>query len=207
MYRSVADSPSANRQVGGQERRRAPRVEFQGRVEIDLPDPRGARQAGVLNPRGRLEASSVNLSERGVCVRLQEILEIRSCVRLRLFAPPHKRPLECAGRVAWVIQRLDLRDAPPYLYDVGVEFLDPPTRVRRFASRVGIALRPSGEKTTRGILLKPATIKGRLYVPWLERQSSPHPCWHLIVRVEGVPCFSGRYPSQQEAMKAWEQFI
>jgi len=149
----------------------------------------------------------MNLSERGICVRLQEALEVRSRVRLRLFAPPQKRPLECAGRVAWVIQRLDLRDAPPYLYDVGVEFLDPPTRLRQFVSRVGIAVKSSGERAARDVLLKPATIKGRQYAPWLEKQPSPNPCWHLIVRVEGVPCFSGRYPSQQEAVKAWDQYI
>jgi hypothetical protein len=95
-----------------EDRRRAPRLDLQARVEI-----------GLLSRQARLTVRSVNLSEGGLCVRLREALEVRSRVRLRVFPSPSERPLQCAGRVSWVVQRLDLRDAPPFLYDVGLEFV------------------------------------------------------------------------------------
>ena len=173
------------------ERRRIPRIEFQGRVELDLP------QSQV-----RLEANSINLSEAGVCVRLQEALDIRLRVKLRLFPETLKRPLECTGRVAWVVQRLDLRDSPPFLYDVGLEFLDPPERLRQLAARMGVQLKPILAHPVTPTL-QPALLNGRRYVPRLDKESST---WHLVVWVDGVPCFSHRFPSQREAVESWQQF-
>lgn len=189
-----------------QERRKIPRVEFQGRVELEAP-PRPTH----------LAASSLNLSEGGICVRLQESLEVRSSVTLRLFAQPRSRPFECAGRVAWVVQRLDLRSAPPFLYDVGVELLNPSSRLRQFASRVGFTLRPSpavrviaqsrqlSKRVSRNVL-QPATINGRCYEPRVVQEPSASMPWHLIVVVEGAPCFSRRCPSEREAIASWKQF-
>lgn len=173
------------------ERRRLPRVEFQGRVELDIP------QSQV-----RLEANSLNLSEAGVCVRLQKTLDIRLRVKLRLFPETWKRPLECTGRVAWVVQRLDLRDSPPFLYDVGLEFLDPPQRFRQLAIRSGVQLKPVTAHPATPTL-QPALLNGRRYVPRLEKESS---AWHLVVWVDGVPCFSRRFPLQREAVESWQQF-
>lgn len=178
-----------------EEHRKLSRVELQGRVEID-----------VLHRPARVEANAVNLSEGGMCVRLQEALEIRSRVRLRWFAKPPKRPLECAGQVAWVVQRLDLRDAPPFVYDVGVTFVNPPPRLRQFASRAGVVLKPSEDRPIKASLLRPATLNNRWYVPRLESHSSSSGRWHLIVTVDGVPCFSHRYPSEREAIESWERF-
>jgi len=187
------------------ERRKVPRVEFQGRVELDVPQL-----------QERLEASSMNMSGGGICVRLREALDIRSSVTLRLFAQPDRRPLECAGRVAWVVQRLDLRHAPPFLYDVGVEFIDPPSRFfRQFASRIGLALKPpSGVSMTSRELgrraspgaFQPTTINGRWYLPRLQQEPSSPNRWHLIVTVDGIPCFSQRYPSERKATDAWKRF-
>ena len=183
-----------------EERRRVPRVEFQGRVELEIP-----------NRPAHVEASSVNLTEGGICVRVQEVLEVRLPVRLRLFAQPRSRPLECPGRIAWVVQRLDLRDAPPFLYDVGVEFINPSARLRQFASRLGVSVKSSPAsgawKRATPHNLQPITIKGRDYEPRLVQEpSSDNAPWHLIVMVEGVPCFSHRYPSAREAIESWKQF-
>ncbi|MBI1992263.1 MAG: PilZ domain-containing protein, partial [Candidatus Omnitrophica bacterium] len=107
------------------ERRKFPRHE---------PPPRF--DASLLLPQGAVPAHSINVSEGGLCVRLEETLEVRSLVRLQLTpvegsgSGRGQRPMECAGRVAWVIQRLDLRSAPPFLFDVGVEFVDPPPLLR-----------------------------------------------------------------------------
>ena len=191
------------------EQRKVARVEFQAHVEIDLDQPSSSKRKAEPRPRQasaapRLEANSLNLSEHGVCLRLQETLEIRSRIRMRLFPEQAKKPLECAGQVAWVVQRMDLRDTPPFVYDIGVQFIDPPAGLRQLASRVGIdlkALAPAAKQST----LEAVALNSRRYVPLLEREVTTG-TWHLVVRVDGVPCFSHRYPSQREAADGWEQF-
>jgi len=187
-----------------QERRKAPRVEFQGRAEVEVPK--------LQSP---LAANSLNFSEGGACMRLQEALDVRSSITIRLFVQPRGKPLECEGRVAWVIQRLDLRNTPPFLYDVGVEFIDPSSRLRQFASRIGLTLRPSSELSALSSVagrrstwsaLQPALINGRRYEPRLTQEQSPDNRWHLIVTVDGVPCFSHRYPLERKALESWKQF-
>jgi hypothetical protein len=152
---------------------------------------------------------------------MQDPLEVRSLVRLQLTParagagegrPGDRggglrlsRRVECTGRVAWVVQRLDLRSTPPFPFDVGIEFVDPPPALRQFlAQRSAIASlkgRPVREKR-----LGSAVIRGRHFIPRLEREPShPNP-WHLVVSVDGTPCFSGHYPSDQAAMAAWTTF-
>ncbi|MBI3312601.1 MAG: PilZ domain-containing protein, partial [Candidatus Omnitrophica bacterium] len=114
------------------ERRKISRVGFERRIELLIPKLQRC-----------IQANSLNLSEGGLCLRIHETLEIRSSVMLRLFAQPRRKPLECKGRITWVVQRRDLRDAPPFLYDVGVEFIDPPARLRAIVSKVGLTLKPS----------------------------------------------------------------
>lgn len=178
-----------------QERRKLPRVNVLERVEVDLPRP----------PR-LVEACSVNLSEGGMCVRLQEALEIRSPIKLRLFHEARKRPLECAAQVAWVVQRLDLRDEPPFVYDIGVKFVDPPTRLRQLVARAGIVLKAGVKAVLSHPALQPALIRSRSYVPSLQRETAPGTRWHLVVAADEVPCFSQRYESEREAIQGWEQF-
>lgn len=180
-----------------QERRKFPRSDALPRFGISL-----------LRPQGLIPASSVNLSEGGLCVRLDEMedtLEVRSLVRLQLTPTRSQRPVECTGRVAWVVQRLDLRSTPPFPFDVGIELVDPPPILRQFiVQRSGITspkARPVQEKR-----LEPAVIRGRQFIPRLERQAN-HPLhWHLVVSVDGAPCFSGHYPSDRAAMAAWATF-
>ena len=139
-------------------------------------------------------------------MRLQAALELHSRFTLRLFEEAQKRPLQCNGRVMWVVQRLDLRDEPPFLYDVGVEFLNPPARLRQLAARAGVilrsALKPPAVRTT----LQHTQLHGRSYTPCLTHESVPSPCWHLVVLADEVPCFSQRYPSEREALGAWAHF-
>ena len=113
--------------------------------------------------------------------------------------------MECTARVAWVIQRLDLRDIPPFLYDVGIEFVDPPAVLRRLLAR-GAGLTVLRTQAVRARTLESAVVRGRWFVPRLERESNHPPRWHLVISVDGVACFSARYPSERAAMLAWAQF-
>ena len=188
-----------------EERRSRARVGFRGRVEIDLLASPDVWQHNTLQSQERFEADSVNLSEGGLCVRLEQTLDIHTRVALRVFADSRKRPVECVGRVAWVVQRLDLRDVPPFLYDIGLEFVDPPLRLRQLTSRTGPLEKPSSARSTTKMLY-PHTIKDRCYIPRLEQDSSSRSRWHLIVTVDSAPCFSCRYATEREALSGWEQF-
>jgi hypothetical protein len=176
-----------------QERRRFTRNDTPPRFAINL-----------LQTDRAMTATGVNLSGGGLCLRLQEPVEVRSIVRLELT--PGKRPVTCLGRVCWVIQRLDLREAPPFLYDVGVEFVDSPPMLRQLLAQQGIRVPPPSARPGRHRVLEPAAIRGRAYLPRLERLSGPLSRWHLVVSVDGVPCFSQRYPSERAALAGWTRF-
>lgn len=182
------------------ERRRFPRGPLPPRAAINL-----------LQPHTSVSVASVNYGEGGVCLRLEEAIEVRSLVRLQLTPERpgpvggQPRPVECTGRVAWVIQRLDLRPMPPFLFDVGIEFVDPPPVLRQLiAQRGGLAAlkKPSGKDKA----LEFAAIRGRHFIPHVEREGGHSSRWHLVVSVDGVPCFSGRYPSERAALAAWAKF-
>ena len=181
-----------------QERRKSLRSEGSQSVAISL-----------LQAARAVPANNVNFSEDGLCLRVRETLEVRSLVRLRL-TPRLQRPLQCTGRVMWVVQRLDLRTNPPFLFDVGIEFVDPPPVLRQFLARQGGRLkltraqlqRPAANKT-----LAPASLRGRQYVPLLSR--APNAAvrrWHLVVNIDDVPCFSEHYASERAAVMAWGRF-
>ena len=149
-------------------------------------------------------AEGVDVSEGGLCLRLREALDVRSPVQLR-FTPGRARPVTCAGRVAWVIQRMDLRDQPPYVFDTGVEFVDPPPVLRRLA-RHGSDLAALKQRASPQRMREPFLTRGRSFLPRLERTSSRPPRWHLVVSVDGVPCFSAHYPLERAAIAAWAKF-
>ena len=196
-----------------QERRRFSRVEAPPRLAVDL----------LLQADHRLSADAVNISKAGLCLRLEERLEVRSLVNLQLtplragaarnLSRAHAREassrggraIRCEGRVAWVIQRLDLRDAPPYLFDVGIEFADPPAFLRRLM--IGRGSRSvSRLPATHAVPVASAVIHKREYVPRLERSPGSRLGWHLVISVDGVPCLSERYLSERAAKAAWETF-
>lgn len=184
-----------------QERRKFPRAECLPRVTIQL-----------LHPDGPVSTDSINVSGGGLCFRLRRTLEVRSLVHLLLsngtVSVRGPRSVECTGRVAWVVQRLDLRDSPPFLYDVGVEFVDPPPSLRQLVAQAGATLdRLNAADAQRAQkTVAPWTLRGRCFVPTIEREANREEPWHLVVMVEGVPCFSGRYASQRIALAAWARF-
>ncbi len=174
-----------------QERRRFPRTARPGSLAINLLEPYAAKNV-----------PHVNTSEGGLCLRLPGALEMRSLVRLQVGAGPAdgRKRTELVGRVAWVMQRLDLRARPPFPYDVGIEFLQP-AHLARLATVPG----GRGERVPRLARdLEPAMLRGRTYAPEVTREGSAR--WHLIVTVESVPCFSGHYASERAARGAWAKF-
>jgi hypothetical protein len=185
--------PTASASI--QERRRFPRQAPPGEVALDLVQP-------------PLDAESVNFSEGGLCLRLRQMLEVRSLVRLQLTpgGSDRRRPLTCTGRVTWVMQRLDLRDSPPFLFDTGIEFVNPPAALRQLIVPAGGAPASVERAKERGRVLAPSTLRGRLFVPRLERTVAGPLRWHLVVSVDGMPCFSERYPSERAAVAAWARF-
>jgi len=165
----------------------------------------------LLQPQGAGPVNHVNVSEGGLCLRLPTMLEVRSLVRLQL-TPANGlarrwRPMECTGRVAWVTQRLDLRAIPPYLFDVGIEFVNLPRSVHRWLTQQHVqvgAVKP--RVLSHGKPLEPAVVKGREFVPRLDSDGMRQARWHLIVTVGEVPCFSRHYPTEREALAAWARF-
>lgn len=192
------------------ERRRFPRRALPVRFVVQL-----------LRANGSLTTEGINFSEGGLCLRLREALDVRSAVQLRLTplragdgkgcsgaragAARDPRPVTCAGRVSWVIQRLDLRDHPPFVFDAGIEFVNPPPMLQHLVRR-GVDLAAQKRRSTHQRLLEPFLTRGRDFVPRLERTSSRPPRWHLVVSVGGVPCFSAHYPSERAAIAAWARF-
>jgi len=178
-----------------QERRKSPRTNLLDRIGVRL-----------LRPRGSVPVTSVNVSARGLCFRLEEELVVRSLVRLQVIPDEGRsRTVECSGRVAWVIQRSDLRSAPPFLFDIGVEFVNPPQTLRQWMTgRLGAETAQAPSATSKA--LEPIAIRNRTFLPRLKRDANGSSRWHLVVSSDGTPCFSGRYGSEHEALAAWAKF-
>lgn len=183
-----------------QERRKFPRSDARPRFEINL-----------LQPRHPIAAGSVNFSEGGFCLRIRQMLEVRSLVRLQVMTEGASgerayRPVQCNGRVRWVIQRLDLSNAPPFLYDIGIQFINPPQVLRQLMVQHGDVA--AGERSARPVRgsLASAMIHEREFVPRLERTTGRPLPWHLIISVDGTPCFSHHYASERLALEAWAHF-
>jgi hypothetical protein len=159
------------------ERRKHSRGIFAGRVQL------------ARTPSDVLDANPVNVSDAGICLRIKELLEVSSRVQVRLFASAKQPPRTCDGRVAWVVQRLDLRSSPPFLYDVGVEFL-----------KAAVA------QTNGRLKWEPIVVAQRRYTPSIQRDLAGGDPWHLVVRVDGAPCFAKRFGMLRDAREAWEKF-
>ncbi len=169
-----------------------------------------------------IHAQNVNFSEGGFCIRLEEMLEVRSLVQMELTPEGSNngrgrvvngggmarasRTMKCRGRVSWVMQRLDLRNMAPFLFDTGIEFVDPSPMLRQFMARYGVDLSVLKRRTVRHKTLDAFVIRGRTYIPRLERASARPPRWHLVESVDGIACFSRHYASQRAAVMGWATF-
>ncbi len=178
-----------------QERRQFARNELSAPVAVS-----------VARFRKAIPANSLNLSRGGLCVRLEQALDIHSLIRFHVAPARPSRPVECTGRVAWIMQRLDLRAAAPFLYDVGIEFVNPPAMIRQLLAAHGMRVASAKRRSTRERALEPSLIRRRRFVPTLEPAGRSALRWHLVVSVEGTPCFSGHYPSERAAASAWAEF-
>ena len=186
------------------ERRQSLRVPYQGVVEIE---PQGG--GSPVTGEGR------DLGEGGVSVRVNERLDLHTVVRMRLTPPrltdrraPARRAsaLQCVGRVAWTTARMDLRAEPPYPYDMGIEFLQVPPFIKRQMTMVYRRLRQHQQAAPRAPRLRAAQIGRRFYVPSLSYDVAPQASWHLIVRIDGVPCYARRFASLNAAVAGWKAF-
>ena len=184
MTESILDMPTLTA-TPIQERRRFARGETLPRLAINLLQP-------------PLIADHVNISEGGLCLRLAEHLEVRSLVQMEITPERTPRSVQCTGRVSWVMQRLDLRDTPPFLFDVGIEFVNPSRTLRQWLALPSLSRAPVAAKQR-----LPATVRGRIFTPKFERSAGR---WHLVVTVGGVPCFSQHYASRQAAERGWAAF-
>ena len=155
----------------------------------------------LLRSSGPVAAESVNVSEGGLCIRLDQMLEVRSLVQLQLTPDRKSRPMPCRGRVTWVMQRLDLRDMPPLLFDTGIEFVDPSPSLRQFLIRQGVELMSTKSASARQKRLEPSVIRGRTFVPRLDRTATRPSRWHLVVSVDSMACFSGHFPSERNRIE------
>ena len=82
-----------------------------------------------------------NVSVGGVCLRLDEEVDIRSEVDVQLVGTPLTQPIQCRGRVNWTTARLDLRAQPPIPYDIGIEFVGLSPTLRAALQRMIDAMR------------------------------------------------------------------
>jgi hypothetical protein len=89
---------------------------------------------------------------------------------------------------------------------VGIEFVDPPPLLRQLIARRQGALTASRKTMIHRRALATRIVRGRQFIPHLERDPGNTSPWHLIVSVDGVPCFSHRYTSEAAALVGWSQF-
>lgn len=97
----------------GIDKRRFPRVNYKCNVIIQKGN----------KPAVSISTFTENIGVGGVCVVLEEPVEIFSEVEMELFFSDGISPIKCKGSIVWVVKRAVL-DKSKAVYDTGVEFLD-----------------------------------------------------------------------------------
>ena len=101
-----------NKSANIKERRQFPRFDYENiQIWKDLT-------SNMLNCKAK------NLSAAGVCVLLDEELEIATKFGIKITLPDKHRPITCNGKINWTMARADRRKYPPYEYETGIEFTD-----------------------------------------------------------------------------------
>ena len=72
--------------------------------------------------QGLIKTKTQNLGAGGVCVILNRQVEKLSRVHLRLTLDDSATPIECDGRVVWMVRSKELVSGK-VLFDIGIEFL------------------------------------------------------------------------------------
>lgn len=71
---------------------------------------------------GTVEAQTENLGQGGVCVILKQAIEKFSPVKLRLILKKETPPIECDGRIVWMVRSKEPATGK-VTYDTGIEFV------------------------------------------------------------------------------------
>ncbi|OGW87111.1 MAG: hypothetical protein A3C35_06960 [Omnitrophica bacterium RIFCSPHIGHO2_02_FULL_46_11] len=72
---------------------------------------------------GTIKAKTQNLGLGGLCVLLDRSLEKLSQVHLRLALTKANPPVECDGRIVWMVRTKEPVASRP-TFDIGIEFLN-----------------------------------------------------------------------------------
>lgn len=72
---------------------------------------------------GGIEAKTQNLGAGGVCVILNRELEKLSQVHLRLSLEEAEPPIECDGRIVWMVRSKEPASGK-VTFDIGIEFIN-----------------------------------------------------------------------------------
>ena len=71
-----------------------------------------------------LTTKTENIGCGGVCVVLPKPLKLFSIVGIQLFLEEKSSPIECSGRIVWVVGRKSSKSFKPESFDTGIEFVD-----------------------------------------------------------------------------------
>ena len=79
-----------------------------------------------------------NIGVGGLCFLCKRKIEPFKEISLKLFIPDQKMPIECNGKVLWIVER-HAAQSDDRLFDVGIEFLNINThdrnRIKDFISQ------------------------------------------------------------------------
>lgn len=95
---------------GGIEKRRFVRANFPCIIIIYTPKQHS------------ISTHTENIGAGGVRVIIEEKLEINDVVGLEIFLYKEKQPIECKGKVVWVVEKESLYRKNLIFCDIGIEF-------------------------------------------------------------------------------------
>lgn len=71
-----------------------------------------------------MDAYTSNIGAGGICVILEEPVELFEDVELELYIKGRKEPVTCTGTVVWVVKSCSPCKAENSTFDTGIEFLN-----------------------------------------------------------------------------------
>lgn len=96
----------------GMDKRRFPRAHYRCKVIV-------VRK----RHKEKLNAYTANIGLGGVCIILEQDLEKFSEAELFIYFDDGQAPLDCIGRVVWVVKHEPLDKSKPVEFDTGIEFV------------------------------------------------------------------------------------